>query len=218
MVAFLTLLYAVAASQGWTDAARYEALISQARGGGAWIAGALVAGLLAVDLLLPVPSSVLMTLAGTLLGPWRGAVTSFLGAMAGALIGFGLCRGFGRGVFERVVGERDAEQVERVMERYGVWAVLLSRSVPMLTEAVSCLAGLSRLRAATFVALAAAGTAPLCLVYAWAGYRAGSVAGQGWAVLLAFILPAAGFALVRRHQRATAGREAVPPPEGNAIP
>ncbi len=196
--AVLALLFLVAEAQGWTSEKLYETWLRRARaGGGVWVAGVLIAGLLAADVILPAPSSVLMTLAGALLGPWRGAVVSFAGAMACALLGFGLCRRFGRTRFERVTGATETARVEQMMARYGVWAVLLSRGVPMLTETVSCLAGLSRLHATTFAALAAAGTAPICLVYAWTGHCAGTFTGQGWAVLSTFVLPAVGFALVR---------------------
>jgi uncharacterized membrane protein YdjX (TVP38/TMEM64 family) len=208
--AALALIFIGAASMGWTDGARYAESIERIRSsGGAAVAGALIAGLLAADLLLPVPSSVLMTLSGALLGTWRGAAVSLAGALGSAVIGFGLCRRFGRGAFERAVGGGETARVESFFERYGVWAILLSRSVPMLTEAVSCLAGLSRMHWVPFLALSLAGTAPICLVYAWAGRRAGSVAGQGWAVLVAFAFPALGFALVRRFTHAP-GRAAPP--------
>ncbi len=196
--ALLAMIFLVASSQGWTEGARYEVFLARVRmGRGAWLAAVLIGGLLAADLVLPVPSSVLMVLAGALLGPWRGMAVSLAGAMAGALLGFGLCRRFGRRMFERFVGPAETERVGHFMKRYGVWAVLLSRSVPMLTEAISCIAGLSRMRWSSFAGLVLAGTAPICGVYAWAGHRAGSLAGQGGAVLLAFALPAAGFALAR---------------------
>ncbi len=202
ILAVLALLFVGAEALGWTDGERYEALAERLRDSGGWLAvGALIAGLLAADLFLPVPSSVLMTLAGATLGLWRGAALALTGAMVSALLGFGLCRRFGRGAFERMIGKMETVRVEAFMERYGVWAILLSRGVPMLTEAISCLAGLSRLRFIVFFALSLAGTAPVCLVYAWAGARAGGAAGQGWAVLIAFVLPALGFALVRAAER-----------------
>ena len=57
-----------------------------------------------------------------------------------------------------------------------------------------------------FIALSAAGTVPICAVYAWAGARSnGHPTGIGVAVVLAFLLPAAGWALVRRVERRRAG-------------
>lgn len=200
LFAFFALVYVGAAAMGWTDAILYRNWVERWRGHGLLLAAALLAGLLAADVFLPVPSSMLMTLAGALFGLWGGAAIALAGAMASAALGFGLCRLFGRRAFEKLIGT-NAGHVEAFFERHGVWAVLLSRSVPMLTEVVSCLAGLSRMSPARFFSLSLAGTAPLCGVYAWAGARAGAEAGAGWAVLLAFALPAAGFALVRRAQK-----------------
>ena len=60
----------------------------------------------------------------------------------------------------------------------------LSRSVPMLTEIVSCAAGLARIPFRVFLALSVAGTLPLCAVYAWAGNRS-LRGGAGWAAHMA---------------------------------
>ncbi len=203
LFAVFALIYIGAASMGWTDPALYRRWVENARGsGGLTIAGALLAGLLAADLFLPVPSSVLMTLAGALFGTGRGTAISLAGAMASAGLGFGLCRRFGRRAFERMIGGETA-RAESFFRRYGVWAILLSRSVPMLTEVVSCLAGLSRMPSGQFFALSLAGTAPVCWIYAWAGHHAVAEASAGWAVLIAFALPALGFAALHRARQAT---------------
>ncbi len=206
----MTLLYLAAESMGWTDEQRVRDALETIRASerGALLAAALLAALLAADLFLPVPSSLLMTLAGALFGIGAGAAISLAGAMGSALLGFGLCRRFGRPAFARLTGAQDAERIETFFRNTGAWAILLSRSVPMLTEIVSCLAGLSGMRARLFLALSLAGTAPVCLVYAWAGHTAGAQGGAGAAVLVAFLAPAAGFALLRALRRRPAARPA----------
>ncbi|MCE9614382.1 MAG: VTT domain-containing protein [Lentisphaerae bacterium] len=198
----LTLMFLAAESQGWMSAVTVTHWIeaAQVAPAGRWLAAGLVIALLAADLVLPVPSSVVMTLSGAILGWTAGTAASFIGSMASALVGFALCRRYGQRAFERLVGRADSERIGQIMNHYGTWGLLLSRSVPMLTEVVSCVAGLSRMPARTFAALAAAGTLPICMVYAWAGTR-GAVTGSGWAVLLAFAIPALGFLLVRRLNR-----------------
>lgn len=194
----LTLIFLVAEAQGWMTPGTVSTWIGSgsATPVGRASAATAVVGLLAGDLVLPVPSSVVMTLSGMALGMWGGAAANVAGAMASALLGFGLCRRFGRRAFERFVGAEDAARVQRFMQRYGAWGIVLSRSVPMLTEVVSAAAGLSRLPLGRFAALSASGTLPICIVYAWAGSR-GDHAGTGWAVLLALALPALGLAMVR---------------------
>ncbi len=206
-------LFALAASAaGWTDEARVSRMIEAVRSGtgGRMAAAALIAGLLALDLVLPTPSSILMTLSGAVLGIATGTFVSMGGAMASALLGYGLCRRYGREWFRRTVGGSEAVRVEAWVRRHGAWAIIVSRSVPMLTELVSCAAGLTGMPPATFVALSAAGTLPICAVYAWAGAQSADPLGLRWAVVLAFALPAAGLALVRFLPRHRAPSQTAP--------
>ena len=185
------------------------AALREHSGSGAWV-GLVIFGLLAGDLILPIPSSIVMTLSGYFLGAFTGTLVSFGGAMASALLGFGLCRRFGQKAFNRLIGQDDVSRVERILGQYGAWAIIFSRSVPMLTEVMSCLAGLGRMRFPLFLGLSIAGTLPLCCVYAWAGSKSQQTpTGIGWAVVLAFVIPAAGFALVRTasaRKRSSAGK------------
>jgi len=199
----LALMFALADAAGWTAPERFQSIVESAKSspGGRAAAAMVIVGLLAADLVLPVPSSVLMTLSGAMLGAVFGTMTSFAGAMASALLGFALCRRFGRAAFNRLAGDSDRERVERFLRTHGAWGILLSRSVPMLTEIVSCLAGLSGMSAGLFAGLSAAGTLPLCWVYAWAGASAADPSGMGVAVALAFVLPALGWGLFRLLHR-----------------
>ncbi|HSR66901.1 MAG TPA: TonB-dependent receptor [Acidobacteriota bacterium] len=161
------------------------------------LAGPVISLLLLVDLALPIPSSVVMTLAGYFQGMWLGFVFNFLGAMGAALSGFWICRRFGQEGFEAVIGSQESVRVEEFFRRYGAWAIVLSRSVPMLTEVVSCLAGLSRMSYRRFTALTSLGTLPICLIYSWAGDAAGGEVPILWLVLLCFVVPALGYAAFR---------------------
>ena len=205
----LTVTFLIAESFGLTNEAFFiDNLTAIRTQSSQLVVGAIVGGLLAGDLVLPVPSSILMTLSGYFLGLATGALVAFAGSMASALIGFGLCRAFGQRAFNRLAGESDVPRVRSFLEEYGAWAIILSRSVPMLTEVMSCLAGLGSMRLSRFLLLSAAGTIPICIVYAWAGSKSlEAPTGIGWAVLLAFVIPAAGFALVKIFGR----RRRLPP-------
>jgi uncharacterized membrane protein YdjX (TVP38/TMEM64 family) len=196
---FFTLGFLVAEQAGWMDDGSVRAWMAKVheRPGGTVLVAGVIAGLLTADLLIPVPSSVLMLLAGTWLGWLGGWLVTLAGAMGSALIGFGVCRRWGKGAFVRLVGDLDEARLTRFFERHGVWAILLSRSVPMVTEVVSCMAGLSGMRTRLFVIVTLAGTAPLCGVYAWAGARAVEGEALGWAVALAFVVPAIGTMVYR---------------------
>jgi uncharacterized membrane protein YdjX (TVP38/TMEM64 family) len=212
-VAFGTLFaatFAAAAALGYADSAVWQGWLDGVRAstGGRAAAAAAIVAMLVVDLVVPVPSSVVMTAAGALLGPWLGALVSFVGALAAACVGFWACRVGGRGVARRLVGEADLERTRGWFERWGVYAIVVSRPIPMLTEVLSCLAGLTSLPFRTFLAASALGTAPICVVYAIAGSR-GSVTDPLPLVVVALAVPAVGWFVARRvkGRRADGGRE-----------
>ncbi len=192
-------LYVLAERLGYADGAflvaRFEAL-QASPGGRVWVAVA-IAGLLAVDLVLPVPSSVLMTFSGAVLGVGLGTAVSLAGAMLSAALGFGACRWGGQRAFRGLMGAQDLTRVNVWFQAYGVYAIVLSRPVPMLTEILSCLAGLTDLPGRTFFLAVVLGTLPVCLVYAYAG-SISSPANPWPAVLIALLVPAAGWVAVRR--------------------
>ncbi|WP_428267662.1 TVP38/TMEM64 family protein [Haliangium sp.] len=159
---------------------------------GRWLAAVTIVGLLVSDLFLPVPASIVMTLSGYYFGI-SGALWNFVGAMGGALLGFWLCRRFGRDVMRRRLAHDDIAPIERFFASYGAWAILLSRAVPMVTEVVSCLAGLSSISGRRFAALSALGVLPLCVLYAWAG-GVSEETSSAWAFWLAVLIPAVAFA------------------------
>ncbi len=130
--------------------------------------GICIVILLALDLILPLPSSILMTISGYYCGVILGTLFSFIGAMLCAILGFWSCRKFGSKAYDRAIGESQ-EDVKKLFENHGPWMILISRGFPMLTEIISCLAGLSKMSFGKFIFYSIIGTLPICFVYAWAG-------------------------------------------------
>lgn len=159
--------------------------------------GSVIASLLTLDLFFPIPSGILMFYSGFYTGFFWGFVINFAGAMGSALIGFGLCRKFGMKAFEKITGKKEIKRVEHIFESYGVWAILLSRSVPMLTEIISALAGLAKISFKRFFFFTTVGTIPVCLVYAYIGsLKYDNIKQMGWSVLVALVLPAIGYGIL----------------------
>ena len=140
-------------------------------------AGAAAVGLalLVVDAVLPVASSVVMVLHGALFGIVVGTALSLLGATGAALAGVALGR-CGSPLVDRVVRPRDRVRAERLLERWGTTAIVATRPVPLLAEAVAILAGASRLSWVRVTVGAVLGSLPPALLYAAAGH---SVRGAG---------------------------------------
>jgi uncharacterized membrane protein YdjX (TVP38/TMEM64 family) len=90
---------------------------------------ALCVALLASDVVLPVPSSVVSTAAGLWWGLWEGAALSTLGMQLGSWLGYAL--GMRATALRRWVGEDEAERLHRAFARHGEWIVVTLRPVPV---------------------------------------------------------------------------------------
>lgn len=152
----------------------------------AW-AGGIV--LLIADIALPVPSTVVMSALGWMYGWWLGGLISAAGSMLSGIIAYAACRWIGRGAARWIAGEGGLRRGEEIFEKRGGWLVALSRWMPVLPEAVACLAGLSRMRLCVFLPALACGSVPTGFVFAFIGHM-----GQKdplWAILLSCIVPVA---------------------------
>lgn len=155
-------------------------------GYGAWAWAAGIA-LLVADIALPVPSTVVMSALGWMYGWWLGGVVSAAGSMISGVIAYAACRWLGRGAARRIAGEEGLRRGEEVFEKRGGWLVALSRWMPVLPEAVACLAGLSRMRWRVFLPALACGSVPTGFVFAAIGHLGQSE--PAWAFALSAIVP-----------------------------
>lgn len=184
-----------------------DAAIAWIRGWGAW-GWLAVIGLLVSDLFLPIPATPVMSAAGYLYGAFVGGLVSAAGSFAAGMLGYGLCRGLGRNIAQRLVGEKELAEHHTHFQRSGPWLVAASRWMPLLPEVISCLAGLTRMPLRVFVVSLACGCVPMGFVYAAIG-----AAGQdnpklaiGLSVLVPPVLWAAMRPLLRRRDEGETGR------------
>ncbi|HET7228917.1 MAG TPA: VTT domain-containing protein [Longimicrobium sp.] len=139
-------------------------------GGGA--ATALVTtGLLVADVLIPVPSSLLMIANGAFFGVAGGTALSLAGGVGAAALGWALGRR-GTRAAERFVPAGERVRAIALVERWGVLAVIASRPVPILAEAVAIAAGLAGMRFGRLVGSSLAGSVPAAFLYALTGAHA----------------------------------------------
>ncbi|MBL8239307.1 MAG: VTT domain-containing protein [Bryobacterales bacterium] len=127
---------------------------------GAWWLPPAIAGLLAGDVFLPVPSSILSTASGVLLGFAAGAVTNTVGMTLGCWLGYRAGR--------MARGRSDAS-LEALWVRHGEWTLLLTRAVPVLAEAAVLFAGMTGMPMRRFLVLTTLANVGIGTLYAAVG-------------------------------------------------
>lgn len=168
-----------------------------------WVSGAgtgsalAVVLLLAIDILIPIPSSLVMILSGAAFGVVWGSIVSLVGSVGGEWLGFELVRRFGRRVSARLIGDDELERLSGVMARHGAAAVVVTRAVPVLMETMSVVAGLSSMKRSTFLIASLIGTAPIVVVYAYAGAMSRETGSLVPAIIILVAVAACGWVWYR---------------------
>lgn len=139
--------------------------------------------LLALDIFIPVPSSILGTLMAARLGFWPGFACIFAGLVVGNLVGFGITR---------LAVRRFRSWLPQFPKTTSLAVVFLTRPIPIVAEAMALAAGATRMPVPTFLLVSGSGN----LIYAFALAANGAalvtesfLTGRG--LILPMLLPAA---------------------------
>lgn len=124
--------------------------------------------LLASDVFLPIPSSIIMFLNGSILGILWGCLLSLTSSLLSAVIGYY----FGK-LFYYTLNKHytpgELEKAELIIKRYGFAGIIVTRGVPILAEAISILTGNMAYNFRRFFLANFIGFLPICLLYAFIG-------------------------------------------------
>ena len=144
---------------------------------------------LAADIILPVPSSLVATLGGASLGVAVGTLCGSVGLTIGSLAGWLLGRIAGRRSFEALDAHERAAVAER-RRTLGPLLVVVSRPLPILAEAVALMAGAAGMTWPTFLAAAAPANGVIALAWSLAGAYGRNADSLQWVALAAVAVPA----------------------------
>jgi uncharacterized membrane protein YdjX (TVP38/TMEM64 family) len=159
----------------------------------------LEVGVLAADILLPVPSSMVATLGGAELGIALGTLCAFLGMTAGSLAGWWLGATAGARALARL-DVADREALERRQQRLGPLLVVLTRPLPLVAEAAALVAGGTGMPLRDFLPAAASGNLAIALVWSAAGALGRSADSLPLALVWSLVIPVAlAWLAVRRR-------------------
>ena len=156
--------------------------------------------LMAVEsVVFPIPSELVMPLAGWLLVQARGGsvwwvamagVYGSLGSLLGAWLVYGVSLKGGRPLLHKygkyvLITHEELDRAEAWFDKYGEWAVFFSRMVPVLRTLISVPAGVSRMNLWKFSIYTFAGSFPWSFGLAFGGY----MLGENWETLRASMQP-----------------------------
>ena len=127
--------------------------------------------LLVGDVVLPIPSSLLMMANGALFGVAGGTLVSTAGGVGATQAAFWIGRRSTR-LVTRLTSEAERRAVHGLLARWGALAIVVTRPVPILAETAAILAGTTPMGWGRLTAAALAGSVPPAVAYAVAGAHA----------------------------------------------
>lgn len=160
---------------------------------------AMIVAALATDLVLPIPSSVVSTYGGGVLGILPATLASWLGMTIGAVLGFGLARSFGEPLARRFANPEDLQRMTGLSRRFGPLALVLTRALPILAEACVLLMGASRLSWSRFLLPVVLSNLAISLTYAVFGRYFSDIDALPAAIVASAIVPLAAALFIRRR-------------------
>lgn len=180
------------------------------------VVAAVAVGLLATDIFLPIPSSLISTLAGYQLGVVGGTIACWSGMSLGAVFGFALARRCGRPFARWLSKESDLQRMQAISRRFGPGVLVLARGVPILAEASVLLMGIHRLPWRRFLPPVLLSNFGIALAYAAFGQFAERHQWLPLAIGISIAVPVLLTAAVQWwFSRQRIGEEHSPPPGTN---
>ncbi len=148
------------------------------------MAASYLSALLALDVFLPVPSSMNSTMLGALLGVFLGTLISTVSMTISCGIGYLIGAKLSGSKRRRWLPSSEVDRVRRLSETYGKWIIVLARPIPILAEATTIVAGIGRMSGGRFFLLCLLSNLGISFVYALTG--AWSVSANTFLLAVAF--------------------------------
>lgn len=150
---------------------------------GAWGVFAAI-GLMIVHSFIPFPAEFVAIANGMVYGVFWGTAITWVGAMLGAFLSFGLTRMIGRPFVNKMLSSRRLQQVDGWVADHGGKTLLLSRFIPVISfNLINYAAGLTRLSWRTFAWATGLGILPLTTIMVIMGDQMDELPWYAWVLL-----------------------------------
>lgn len=133
-------------------------------------AWALGIALLWADLVLPIPQTAVIAALGITYGTPIGGLLGSFGLITSGLLGYGLVRTSARRFAQRFINPLTLNEMEKVFDRNGGWAIILTRSLShSVPEILVFLAGIASMPIKKFTVALTVGSVPTAFAFAALG-------------------------------------------------
>ena len=132
---------------------------------------------------IPLPSEIIMPFAGYLVSTGRfdlylAATAGAIGCNLGSIVAYEVGKRGGRPAAEKwgryvLIGPGEIDMADRFFARFGNWAVLIGRLLPVIRSFIAFPAGVARMPLMPFHIYTFIGSWPWCFGLAWVGMKLG---------------------------------------------
>jgi uncharacterized membrane protein YdjX (TVP38/TMEM64 family) len=120
--------------------------------------------------LLVIPSPLLIVISVVAYGPVLGSILSIIAVALASTLGFLIGKYLGEAFISKLIGKKKEVKITEMVDRYGTWAVFITRITPLLSnDAISFASGILRMKYLKFLGATLAGITPLTLLIAYFG-------------------------------------------------
>ncbi len=135
----------------------------------------VIVGALGIDIIFPIPSTIIYTIAGNLLGLWTGFLAIFSGMSVCSIAGYLLGRFSGKAFSKKILSIQERGRMEKWGTAGSRWLIMVSKGLPLMNETVCITCGFAKMGFVKYLAYSFAGTVPVAFVYAYLGNIAENV-------------------------------------------
>lgn len=134
------------------------------------VLGLLIVSLLAADIVLPTPSSLISVAAAVIFGTLVGGILIFIGMSLCCLLGYFLGRS-GHSLVQKhsINTAGSSSSLNNWVKRWGVWSLLISRPIPVMAETSVVMAGVARVPFKQFLFFTIPANAVIAIIYGMLG-------------------------------------------------
>ncbi|PTB97509.1 TVP38/TMEM64 family protein [Marivirga lumbricoides] len=137
---------------------------------GFWGPIIIVVAMIAQMFLIIIPSPFLMVATILAYGPYWGSLIIFVAIFSASSVGYAIGALLGTSAVKKILGDKSERKIERFIDNYGFWAVIVTRLSPFLSnDAISFVGGILRMGYWRFIGATLLGIAPLTILIAFLG-------------------------------------------------